>query len=86
MIFPEGGNFTPKRRAKAINRLRALGLERMARRAENMRHVLAPKPGGLNAAIDAAPDAGVIFVAHTGLDKMLTVGDVWRELRRTRPS
>ncbi|WP_033345545.1 1-acyl-sn-glycerol-3-phosphate acyltransferase [Catenuloplanes japonicus] len=80
VIFPEGGNFTPKRRIKAINRLRALGLERMAKRAENMRHVLAPKPGGLNAAIDAAPDAGVIFVAHTGLDKMLTVGDVWREL------
>jgi 1-acyl-sn-glycerol-3-phosphate acyltransferase len=80
VIFPEGGNFTPRRRIKAINRLRALGLEKMARRAENMRHVLAPKPGGLNAAIEAAPDAGVIFVAHTGLDKMLTVGDVWREL------
>ena len=45
-----------------------------------MRHVLAPQPGGLLAALDAAPDAGVIFVAHTGLDRMLTVADVWREL------
>lgn len=45
-----------------------------------MRHVLAPRPGGLLAALDAAPDAGVIFVAHTGLDRLLTVADVWREL------
>ncbi|MGW4501730.1 1-acyl-sn-glycerol-3-phosphate acyltransferase [Micromonospora sp. NPDC004336] len=80
VIFPEGGNFTPDRRLRAIARLRALGLERMALRAERMRHVLAPQPGGLLAALDAAPDAGVIFVAHTGLDRMLTVADVWREL------
>ena len=79
-IFPEGGNFTPKRRLRAIARLRSLGLERMALRAERMRHVLAPQPGGMLAALDAAPDAGVIFVAHTGLDRMLTVADVWREL------
>lgn len=80
VIFPEGGNFTPTRRLRAIARLRTLGLERMALRAERMQHVLAPQPGGLLAALDAAPDAGVIFVAHTGLDRMLTVTDVWREL------
>ncbi|TDC36067.1 1-acyl-sn-glycerol-3-phosphate acyltransferase [Micromonospora sp. 15K316] len=80
VIFPEGGNFTPTRRLRAIARLRSLGLERMALRAERMRHVLAPQPGGLLAALDAAPEAGVIFVAHTGLDRMVTVADVWREL------
>jgi 1-acyl-sn-glycerol-3-phosphate acyltransferase len=80
VIFPEGGNFTPHRRVRAIERLRSLGLHRMAERAEGMRHVLAPRPGGLLAALDAAPDAGVIFVAHTGLDRMLTIGDIWREL------
>lgn len=80
VIFPEGGNFTPGRRLRAIEWLRARGLERMAARAEAMRHVLAPRPGGLLAAIEAAPDAGVIFVAHTGLDRMVTVADVWREL------
>ncbi|WBB66655.1 1-acyl-sn-glycerol-3-phosphate acyltransferase [Micromonospora sp. WMMD812] len=80
VIFPEGGNFTPRRRLRAIARLRSLGLERMARRAERMRHVLAPRPGGVLAALDAAREAGVIFVAHTGLDRMITVTDVWREL------
>lgn len=80
VIFPEGGNFTPERRAKAIARLRRLGLERMAQRAESMIHVLAPKPGGLIAALDSAPTADVVLVAHTGLDHLLTVADVWREL------
>ncbi|AEV88415.1 glycerol acyltransferase [Actinoplanes sp. SE50] len=80
VIFPEGGNFTPRRRVKAIARLRASGLDEMAVKAEGLRNLLPPKPGGLLAAIDAAPDAGVIFVAHTGLDRMITIGDVWREL------
>jgi 1-acyl-sn-glycerol-3-phosphate acyltransferase len=80
VIFPEGGNFTPARRQRAIERLRRLGMERMAERAEAMTNVLAPRPGGFLAALDAAPDADVVLVAHTGLDHMLTVGDVWREL------
>ncbi|NYD39968.1 1-acyl-sn-glycerol-3-phosphate acyltransferase [Nocardioides panaciterrulae] len=80
VIFPEGGNFTPERRQRAIDRLRRLGMERMARRAEQMTHVLAPKPGGFLAALDAAPDADVVMVAHTGLDHLRTVADVWREL------
>ena len=80
VIFPEGGNFTPHRRIKAIAWLRERGMAKLAERAERLRNVLPPKPGGLSAAIDAAPDAGVIFVAHTGLDRMVTVADVWREL------
>lgn len=80
VIFPEGGNFTPARRQRAIDRLHRLGMERMARRAESMDHVIAPRPGGFIAALDGAPDADVVLVAHTGLDHMLTVADVWREL------
>jgi 1-acyl-sn-glycerol-3-phosphate acyltransferase len=80
VIFPEGGNFTPRRRQRAIDRLRRLGMERMAQRAERMTHVLAPRPGGLLAALDAAPEADVVLVAHTGLDHLATAADVWREL------
>ncbi len=80
VIFPEGGNFTPARRERAIAKLRKLGLEGMARRAEQMQNVLAPRPGGFIAALDAAPEADVVLVAHTGLDHLLTVGDLWREL------
>src|SRR4051812_895317 len=80
VIFPEGGNFTEARRDRGIARLRKLGLERMATRAEAMTNVLAPRPGGFLAALDAAPEADVVLVAHTGLDHLLTIGDVWREL------
>jgi len=80
VIFPEGGNFTAQRRERAIDRLHRLGLDRMAERAEAMTNVLAPRPGGVIAALDAAPEADVVLVAHTGLDHLLTVTDVWREL------
>lgn len=80
VIFPEGGNFTERRRVAGIARLRAQGLEEMARRSEAMRHVLPPRPGGLTAALAAAPDADVVWVAHAGLDHLYTVADIWREL------
>ncbi|OLB65725.1 MAG: glycerol acyltransferase [Actinobacteria bacterium 13_2_20CM_2_72_6] len=47
---------------------------------EAMHNVLPPRPGGVLAALDAAPDADVMLVAHTGVDHLLTVADVWREL------
>ncbi len=79
--LPRGRQLHPgATRSAAIDRLRELGLERMAERAEAMTNVLAPRPGGFLAALDAAPEADVVLVAHTGLDHLLTVGDVWREL------
>ena len=80
MIFPEGGNFTPERRERAIRRLNRLGLHGMADRAEEMINVLAPRPGGVLAALDAAPEADVLLVAHTGLDHVVTIADVWHSL------
>ncbi|SDY62033.1 Acyltransferase [Geodermatophilus africanus] len=80
LIFPEGANFTPKRRFRAIQRLRNRGLASAVRRAEAMRHVLPPRPGGVTAALAAAPHADVVFVAHTGLEHLSTVRDIWRSL------
>jgi 1-acyl-sn-glycerol-3-phosphate acyltransferase len=80
VIFPEGGNFTPERRRRAIERLRRHGMDEMAQRADRMRNVVAPRPGGFLAALDANREADLVMVAHTGLDHMLTLADVWREL------
>jgi hypothetical protein len=80
VIFPEGGNFTETRRRRSITSLRRKGHAAMAARAERMTNVLPPRPGGVIAALDAAPGADVMFVAHTGLDHLVTVRDVWREL------
>ena len=80
VIFPEGGNVTPARRERAIRSLRRKGHVDMAERAERMRHLMPPRPGGVLAALDAAPEADVMIVAHTGLDHLVTLGAIWREL------
>ena len=80
VIFPEGGNFTPGRWRRGIRQLEERRRFDDARRARGMANLLPPRSGGAFAAIDAAPTADVIFVAHTGLDDLITVGDVWRAL------
>ncbi|MCA1712072.1 MAG: 1-acyl-sn-glycerol-3-phosphate acyltransferase [Actinobacteria bacterium] len=80
LIFPEGGNFTPGRRSRAIAKLRRKQMHDEADKAEAMKYLLPPRPGGVQAALAAAPHADVVFVAHTGLDHLMTLGDIWREL------
>jgi 1-acyl-sn-glycerol-3-phosphate acyltransferase len=80
VIFPEGGNWTPGRWQKAIQRLEGLGRRDLAARARLMPNVLPPRGGGALSAIAACPEADVIFVAHAGLDLLVSVGDVWRSL------
>ena len=45
-----------------------------------MPNLLAPRTGGVLAAITACPEADVIFVAHAGLDRLVSVADMWRGL------
>jgi 1-acyl-sn-glycerol-3-phosphate acyltransferase len=80
VIFPEGGNFTPGRWRRGIAALEQKERFDDAQRARHMPNLLPPRSGGAFAAIDAAPTADVIFVAHTGLDDLITVRDVWRAL------
>ena len=80
VIFPEGGNWTPGRWLRGIRRLEQLGRDDLAARAREMPNLLPPRSGGALAAIAACPDADVIFVAHAGLDRLVSVGDIWRSL------
>ena len=77
LIFPEGGNFTTARRRRAIDRLRERGLFAQADRADAMPNLLPPRPGGVLAALAAAPHADVVLVAHTGLEHLSTPRDLW---------
>jgi len=77
VIFPEGGNWTPHRWRRGIRRLEQKGRSDLAARARDMPNLLPPRPGGALAAVAACPDADVIFVAHAGLDNIITLGDVW---------
>lgn len=80
LIFPEGGNVTPERRLRALASLRRKGLTVRAARAERLRHLLPPRPGGVVAALAAAPHADVVLVAHTGLEHLDSVADIWHGL------
>jgi 1-acyl-sn-glycerol-3-phosphate acyltransferase len=80
VIFPEGGNWTPGRWRRGITRLERVGRADLAARARDMPHLLPPRAGGTLAAIAACPTADVVFVAHAGLDKLVSVRDIWRNL------
>lgn len=80
VIFPEGGNFTENRRTTSIVKLEELGQHDQANLARSMRHVLAPRTQGTLAAIEAAPEAQVLFVAHTGLEDLSSPVDLYRGL------
>jgi 1-acyl-sn-glycerol-3-phosphate acyltransferase len=84
VLFPEGGNFTRRRHARAIEQLEAAGHHRDAEIARGLVHLLPPRPRGTFAAIDAAPEADIVFVAHTGLEQLSSVGDLWRGLPMDR--
>jgi 1-acyl-sn-glycerol-3-phosphate acyltransferase len=85
VLFPEGGNFTPGRRLRAIGRLRRRGQPKRASQATRLEHVLPPRPAGVLAAIRAAPHADVAFVAHTGLDHMDSAATIWNGIPLDRP-
>jgi 1-acyl-sn-glycerol-3-phosphate acyltransferase len=93
LIFPEGRNWTPRRYQRAIARLRRrayrpgaaasrrAAVDRQAALdAEQNPNVLPPQPGGVLAALAARPDLGIVVIAHTGLDDLVTVGEVWEAL------
>jgi 1-acyl-sn-glycerol-3-phosphate acyltransferase len=80
VIFPEGGNWTPGRWLRGIRRLEQQGRGDLAARAREMPNLLPPRTGGALAAIAACPEADVIFVAHAGLDQLVSITDIWRSL------
>jgi hypothetical protein len=77
ILFPEGHDFTPRHRIRAIAHLLKRGHEEHARRAAAMQHMLPPKSGGVTAAITAAPEADVVFVAHTVLEDVGSFKNLW---------
>ena len=74
VIYPEGGRFTPARRARAIEHLTEVDPD-LAARARTLRHVLPPKLGRPLALLDASPEADALFVAHVGLEDLSNVRD-----------
>lgn len=81
VIFPEGANYTERRRARAIQKLREMGRPDLAERAEDLKQTLPPRSLGVMTALAAAPPGSdVFFVGHAGLESFVTVADIWRAM------
>lgn len=80
LIFPEGQNWTPTRRAGVIRRLKERGEHARARRAEELRNVLPPRSSGAWAARSARPEADVMVLAHAGYGSLHTPRRIFEAL------
>jgi hypothetical protein len=80
VLFPEGRDFTPRLRLRAIDYLRKKGHLDEAEKAEEMTRVLPPRHGGVMAAIMSSPQADVVFVAHTVLEDIGSFRELWRRI------
>lgn len=85
VIFPEGTFFTPKRKERAIARLRELGLDDYARRAAALRYLLPPRPGGALALLAGAPHADAIVMGNIGLEKFTSLAGIYRSVPFREP-
>ena len=80
LLFPEGGNWTPRRHRLALAKLWVRGRPKAVARAAANPHVLPPHPAGVLACLEARPDLEVVVVAHTGLDDLVSPAMIWRAL------
>lgn len=85
VLFPEGKDFTPRVRRRAIEYLQRKGHSSAAERAEKMKYVLPPRHAGVMAALQGARDADVVFVAHSLLEDVGTFKDLWSRIPLEQP-
>lgn len=85
VLYPEGHDFTERLRVRVIASLHRRGLHSAARRAEDWEHVLPPRHKGPLAAIQAAPNADVVLVAHTALEEIGSLRQLHTRLPLERP-
>jgi hypothetical protein len=85
VLFPEGKDFTPRVRRRAIDYLKGKGHTSAAERAERMTHVLPPRHSGVMAAIEGAPDADIVFVAHSVLEQIGSFKALWSRIPFAEP-
>lgn len=79
IIFPEGGNWTPRRWSHAVETLQSRGHHR-AELASGMTNVLPPRTAGALAAVRARDDMTLVFVAHAGLDDLHSLKAIWKNV------
>ncbi|MGB8932934.1 MAG: 1-acyl-sn-glycerol-3-phosphate acyltransferase [Anaeromyxobacteraceae bacterium] len=85
VLFPEGTRFTEAKRAALLAKREAVGPREHLDRDRRLRSLLPPHTGGLLTLLDAEAGADVVVMAHTGLEGLVRLTDLWsgRLLGRT---
>jgi 1-acyl-sn-glycerol-3-phosphate acyltransferase len=81
IIFPEGTRSNSAKRAKALSSLRERDPARVAV-AEQLNHLLPPRPSGALAMRLGAPTCDVVFAWHTGFEGLDTFGGILHAIQR----
>jgi hypothetical protein len=85
VIFPEGTFFSAERKARAVKRLADAGRHELAARADGLRYVLPPRPGGALAMLAGAPLADAVFVGNSGFERFNSLGAIYRSVPFAEP-
>ena len=80
VIFPEGTYSTPARKRQVRESLARRGHDTLVALADDLKHLLPPKPAGTLALLTSRPTADVVFFGHVGLEGVTDSG-----LRRLLP-
>ncbi len=75
VIFPEGRLFREPVRDRLLTRLGQSDPVR-AERLAGLTNLLPPRPGGLHTLLAAAPEADVVLIDHTGLERLRSLRDL----------
>jgi len=84
VIFPEGRLFRPELLRRYLDKLAQSDATR-SQRLSGLRHVLPPRPGGVDALLDANPGVDVVVIAHAGLDSYQSFMELARSAPLTAP-
>ena len=82
LIFPEGTRSSPKKRARALEKIAERDPAR-AERLKDLQHLIPPRPAGSLALIEGCPEADIVVAWHVGFDGLNDFGGILRHLKRT---
>lgn len=77
VLFPEGTRFTEAKRAALLAKREREGPREHLERDRALRCLLPPRMGGILALLDGGVALDVVMMAHTGLEGLRRIPDLW---------
>jgi 1-acyl-sn-glycerol-3-phosphate acyltransferase len=77
VLLPEGTRFTPEKRDTLLAKRDAEGPREHLEQDRRLRCLMPPRTGGLLALFERRPGTDVVVMAHTGLEGIVRIPDLW---------